>query len=180
MIDRMGTGVYLGRDFALGEKKDKWCRIHDDSEEFGFTFVEPVSNLDGYDRCAVNCLFGMPMGFAVKRIRDSGAAIPDPCLDAVSAHKHKENGTDNRREVYEFLRSRSQSWCSRVLAKEAPNCLIDSDDPLDAWLAALNAWAHTEGETIRWNDVEKDAGLTDEIVSVEGHISILDQEKHSN
>lgn len=97
-------------------------------------------------------------------------------LNSVAGYKNKERSSHRaRREaVYHFLREHT-GWAAnkpRRLEPERPDeLLFVSDHAFDAWLSALTAWAHHNGECIRWDE----AGISEKAVNIEGHILVLRQ-----
>lgn len=110
---------------------------------------------------------------AVERIwQHQHAIVTIPILNHVAGKK--EPGS--RGEVYNLLRDNG-CWMGAVqralLPEQPPQELLATEDhAFDAWLCALTAWCHDNGETIEWTHVPD---LTQEIVDIEGHILVLRQ-----
>lgn len=93
-------------------------------------------------------------------------------LGDVATYKdhQKVSHTAQRRRVYSFLQLHSSDWLWNDLhLSDAPELLFSTDHHFDAFLAALTALAHADGQTIGWSA----AGLSEENVKIEGHILIL-------
>lgn len=110
---------------------------------------------------------------AVERIwRHQQATVTIPVLNHVVGYKKLPS---SRSEVYALLCS-TNCWmgaAQRVLMPaQLPREVMATDHAFDAWLCALTAWCHDNGETIDWTQVP---GLTQESVEIEGHILVLRQ-----
>jgi hypothetical protein len=115
---------------------------------------------------------------AVERIDAACPATPLQLgtLDSVRRYKKDRNA---RQDVFNLLSQCSQ-WQGaqqrKLISPQNVAGLIASDHVFDAWLCALTAWAHKNGETATWRDASKShALLSKRTVRTEGHMLILKQ-----
>jgi hypothetical protein len=110
---------------------------------------------------------------AVERLYRQDANVVD--LSTLNAAAGYKGSREYRCTVYQLLRD-NQVWMGEsvrhVLPRTPPEALLNSDHAFDAWLCALTAWAHNNGETLSWDEV---AEITRRIVGIEGHILVLSQ-----
>jgi len=107
----------------------------------------------------------------LRRLRGTPFTVEE--LDAIAGYKGSDADAEARRaRVFDLLRTdgRWLGFGDRALRVDDVAALVDTDHAFDAWLSALTAWAHEQGETWAWQTTNR---LDRATVEVEGHILVL-------
>ncbi len=90
-----------------------------------------------------------------------------------TAARYKDS-PENRAALYKLLREET-AWMGtsrrQIFPATIPDELAASDHVFDAYLCALTAWSHSQGECLTWQEVNIPAAC----VEIEGHILVLRQ-----
>jgi hypothetical protein len=105
---------------------------------------------------------------------NSNAVVWEHELRNVVRYKDKKNVSHvvERKNVYTFIKHHSSAWLwDGFTLADADDCLFQTDHAFDAFLAAMTAFAFASKQVVCFSD----AGISNDTVSIEGHISILRQ-----
>lgn len=153
---------WLGQKLAAGNTTEEWLAALASARRGEAAVVEAHPRLFMYS-------------IAERILRREPSAVTIPILNHIAGYKKLPS---SRCKVYCLLRDHVPAWSGQtertLEPMDPPMELLATDHAFDAWLCALTAWLHHNKETITWTGVP---GLCRDVVDIEGHILILQQEQ---